>query len=202
MDKLDQEKLHQQQFEQYMKEHKSKSTKKWLIGCGGCLVAFILLIISLSACAIIFGGDDSSHSSDTGTTTSSTNNLKIGDTVKKDNTEVTVTKAEFVAPQDEFSNPENEKILRIHFHMKNNNNDQVLFTDNDFTLNVDGKNYHVYYGGDGKAGFSHQLNKNKTGDGYVDYDVPTSEKYNVEMEATPNLEKITAKWIITNSDIN
>ncbi|UXV35933.1 Ltp family lipoprotein [Staphylococcus sp. IVB6181] len=41
----------QQQFEQYKKEQSSKSKKKWLWGCGGCLIFVILMGIIFSACS-------------------------------------------------------------------------------------------------------------------------------------------------------
>ncbi|MGV3244276.1 Ltp family lipoprotein [Staphylococcus sp. 11261D007BR] len=41
----------QQQFEDYKKEQASKSKKRWLWGCGGCLGAFIILAIIFTACS-------------------------------------------------------------------------------------------------------------------------------------------------------
>ncbi|MCI2803952.1 DUF4352 domain-containing protein [Staphylococcus pettenkoferi] len=190
-----QQELHNQQYQEFKQQNKS-GKKKWLLGCGGCLILLILIIIGISACTAAIGGNNSTNDS-----SSKTKDLKVGDTVKKDGVEATVTKAEFVTPDSEDVQPDNDKVLRIHYHFKNNNDDQVLFNDTDFTVNVNGDNQHEYYGGDGSSGFTHQLNKDKTGNGYVDYDVKDSDKYVVEMEATPSIDKIKANWNIKSSDI-
>ncbi|EJY6949492.1 Ltp family lipoprotein [Staphylococcus pseudintermedius] len=44
----------QQQFEAYKKEQASKTKKRWLWGCGGCLGIFIILAILFSACTGAF----------------------------------------------------------------------------------------------------------------------------------------------------
>lgn len=44
----------QEQFENYKKEQASKTKKRWLWGCGGCLGAFIILAILLTACTGTF----------------------------------------------------------------------------------------------------------------------------------------------------
>lgn len=43
-----------QQFENYQKEQASKTKKRWLWGCGGCLVVFIILSIIFTACTGAF----------------------------------------------------------------------------------------------------------------------------------------------------
>ncbi|SUM35294.1 RNA binding protein [Staphylococcus gallinarum] len=50
-------------------------------------------------------------------------------------------------------------------------------------------------------GFTHQLNKGNTASGYITYDVPDSEEYTLEMDATPNFESVKARWKIKKSDI-
>ncbi|UXU59037.1 Ltp family lipoprotein [Staphylococcus agnetis] len=60
----------QEQFENYKKEQASKTKKRWLWGCGGCLGAFIILAILFSACTgavvneVNNGGSDSEDSVD------------------------------------------------------------------------------------------------------------------------------------------
>lgn len=72
----------------------------------------------------------------------------------------------------------------------------------DFTINVDGETYSEWFGtNDTNTDFSHLINKGNTASGYVYYDVPESETYNVELEAMPNLKNIKAKWKINKSDI-
>lgn len=131
-----QQELHNQQYQEFKQQNKS-GKKKWLLGCGGCLILLILIIIGISACTAAIGGNNSTNDS-----SSKTKDLKVGDTVKKDGVEATVTKAEFVTPDSEDVQPDNDKVLRIHYHFKNNNDDQVLFNDTDFTVNVNGDNQH------------------------------------------------------------
>lgn len=44
----------EEKFEAYKKEQASKSKKRWLWGCGGCLGVFIILAILFSACTGAF----------------------------------------------------------------------------------------------------------------------------------------------------
>lgn len=189
------------QFQEYQKrqeeEKKKKRKKGWLYGCGGCLVLLILIIVGISACTATF------IDSDSGNKDTSKKIYKIGDTVKKDGIEVTITSVEYASASNEFSTePENGKAIKVNFKFKNNNDDQVLLQDNDFTCKVNGENYEQWFGsGDDKATFSHQLNKGNTASGYIYYDVPDSSKYTIEMDATPGMENIKAKWDIDSSEI-
>ncbi|MCG2128172.1 DUF4352 domain-containing protein [Staphylococcus epidermidis] len=187
------------QFQEYQKrqeeEKKKKRKKGWLYGCGGCLVLLILIIVGISACTATF--------TDSGNKDTSKKTYKIGDTVKKDGIEVTITSVEYASANNEFSTePENGKAIKVNFKFKNNNDDQVLLQDNDFTCKVNGENYEQWFGsGDDKATFSHQLNKGNTASGYIYYDVPDASKYTIEMDATPGMENIKAKWDIDSSEI-
>ena len=188
-----------EEFQKYQQQkNKPKKKKGWLWGCGGCLILFVIMIIVFSACSIIFSGTDSSSNKE-----SSNKSYKLGETVKKDGVEVTVTSVEYASTSNEFAEvPKNGKAIKVNFKMKNNNDNQVLFDDTDFTAKVNNKNYEEWYGsGDDHDGFSHQLNKGNTGTGYIYYDVPDTNKYTIEMDATPNYDNIKAKWIINSSDI-
>ncbi|KAB2478213.1 DUF4352 domain-containing protein [Staphylococcus sp. CH99b_3] len=134
--------------------------------------------------------------------TSKMKTFKIGQIVDADGVDVKVTKIEYVNDFDEYSAPENGKALKVHLKFKNNNEDQVLMDSTDFTMKVDNENYEQWFGTDDiHDGFSHQLNKGNTGSGYITYDVPDSEQYTLEMEASPKFDNVKAKWQIKKSDI-
>ncbi|WP_239752775.1 DUF4352 domain-containing protein [Mammaliicoccus sp. J-M40] len=128
--------------------------------------------------------------------------LKLGETLTVGKVDVTVEKAEFVQPDDEYSTPDNDSILKVYYKFKNNSEDQVFVTDSDFTLTVDGETQNEFYLMDDlNSGFDHQLNKNNTGSGYLYYDVPNADEYKVEMDFMPFLTTYKADWSIEKSDI-
>lgn len=171
----------------------------------GVLISTIILFIIGLVCFVGAIATIPSGSDDNSENTSDTDKpFKVGETVKADGVDVTLTKAEFITPseEDDAGAPDNGKALKVYFKFKNNNDDQVLVQDNDFGIKVDGENYENWYGnGDTNDGFSHQLNKDNTGSGYITYDVPDSDKYTLEMDFMPNLDTVKAKWNINKSDI-
>lgn len=194
----DQERKQWEEFQKYQQDQNNKKSKKkgWLWGCGGSLVLFIVMIIGFAACSIIFTDSDSSDDT-------SKKTYKVGDTFKKDGVEVTITNVEYASTNSEYAEePKNGKAIKVNFKFKNNNDDQVLFQDPDFTAKVDNKNYEEWFGtDDNHAGFSHQLNKGNTATGYIYYDVPNAKKYTIEMNATPNIDTLKAKWEVNSSEI-
>lgn len=171
----------------------------------GVLISTIILFIIGLVCFVGAIATIPSGSDDNSENTSNTDKpFKVGETVKADGVDVTLTKAEFITPseEDDSGAPDNGKALKVYLKFKNNNDDQVLVQDNDFGIKVDGENYENWYGnGDTNDGFSHQLNKDNTGSGYITYDVPDSDKYTLEMDFMPNLDTVKAKWNINKSDI-
>lgn len=128
--------------------------------------------------------------------------LKIGDQLTVGKVDVTVEKAEFVEPEDEYSTPDNGKILKVYYKFKNNAEDQILVSDTDFLLSINGETQQEFYlMDDMKAGFDDQLNKGNTASGYVYYDVPDSDEYKVEMDFMPFYNTYKAEWVINKSDI-
>ena len=129
-------------------------------------------------------------------------NFKIGQVVDADGVDVKLAKVEYVNNYDEYSEPENGRVIKVYLKFKNNNDDQVLVDSTDFSMKVNGENYQEWYGeSEGDSGFSHQLNKGNTGSGMITYDVPENDTYTLEMDATPNFENIKAKWNIKKEDI-
>lgn len=129
-------------------------------------------------------------------------NFKIGQVVDADGVDIKLTKVEYVNDYDEYSAPENGKVVKVYLKFKNNNDDQVLVDSTDFSLKMDDENYQEWFGNDDtNAGFSHQLNKGNTGSGYITYDVPDGEEYALEMDAHPKFENIKARWKIKKEEI-
>jgi hypothetical protein len=116
--------------------------------------------------------------------------------------DIKVVKAEFVDNYDEYSAPVNGKALRVYINFRNNNDDQVLMDNTDFSMKVNNENYEEWYGSeDMHEGFSHQLNQHNTASGYITYDVPDSDHYTLELDTIPNFNKVRAQWIINKSEI-
>lgn len=140
--------------------------------------------------------------SDKSKATSKMKKFKIGQAVDADGVQVKLTKIEYVNDYDEYSAPENGKVIKVYLKFKNNNEDQVLMDSSDFSMKLNNENYQEWFGNDDtNAGFSHQLNKGNTGSGYITYDVPDSDNYTLEMDATPKFNNVKAKWEIKKTDI-
>lgn len=128
--------------------------------------------------------------------------FKIGQVVDDDGVDIKVVKVEFVDNHDEYSAPVNGKALRVYIKFRNNNDDQVLMDNTDFSMKVNNENYEEWYGSeDMHEGFSHQLNQHNTASGYITYDVPDSDHYTLELDTVPNFNKVRAQWIINKSEI-
>lgn len=128
--------------------------------------------------------------------------FKIGQVIDADGVDVKLDKVEYVTNYDEFSAPENGVVIKVYLKFKNNNDDQVLMDSTDFSMKVNNENYEEWFGNDDpNYGFSHQLNKGNTGSGYITYDVPDSDTYTLEMDASPKFANVKAKWEIKKSDI-
>ncbi|MCG7339173.1 DUF4352 domain-containing protein [Staphylococcus sp. ACRSN] len=173
------------------------------------LVMMVIGIFILAGCDINLntGGnnsenDENSKKSNKAKATSKMKDFKIGQVVNADGVDVRVTKVEFINNYDEYSAPENGKAIRVYMKFKNNNDDQVLIDSTDFSMKVDNENYQEWFGSDDmNDGFSHQLNKGNTASGYITYDVPDSDEYALEMDASPNFESVKARWKIKKQDI-
>ena len=50
--------------------------------------------------------------------------------------DIKVVKAEFVDNYDEYSAPVNGKALRVYINFRNNNDDQVLMDNTDFSMRI------------------------------------------------------------------
>lgn len=112
--------------------------KKWLFGCGGCLVVFILLAVLFGACAMFIGGGDDNTSSNGSSKQSSnkTKEFKIGDTAKNGDIEVTVNSVETANQVGPSALPTTAKdtFVVADVTIKNNGNEALTIDSTMFKL--------------------------------------------------------------------
>ncbi|WP_323702972.1 hypothetical protein [Mammaliicoccus sp. Dog046] len=130
-------------------------------------------------------------------------NLKIGDKIRVNELEVTVTKAEFVEPDDGYSYSQNGKILKVNYKFKNLNKEKALIDHTNFKVTTDGEAQPQFNGmKDNKGGFQYQLEKGQSESAYVYYDVADMNGYKVEMDYKPSKKPYKAVWDIPRKSIN
>lgn len=164
----------------------------------------IIFLVFLRGCSLSDNKDkaESEEANNKAKATDKMKKFKIGQVVDADGVDIKVVKAEFVDNYDEYSAPVNGKALRVYINFRNNNDDQVLMDNTDFSMKVNNENYEEWYGSeDMHEGFSHQLNQHNTASGYITYDVPESDQYTLELDTVPNFNKVRAQWIINKSEI-
>lgn len=128
--------------------------------------------------------------------------LKLGDKIIANGLEVTVTKAEFVLPDDGYSYSQNGKILKINYKFKNLEKDKKFLDNSNFNLTIDGEVQPQFNGmKDNKGGFQHQLEKGETKSSYLYYDVADMDKYQVNMDFKSSKKEYKANWTIAKKDI-
>lgn len=164
----------------------------------------IIFLIFLGGCSFSDNKDEAEgeESNSKAKATDKMKKFKIGQVVDADGVDIKVVKAEFIDHYTDYNAPENGKALRVYIKFRNNNDDQVLMDNTDFSMKVNNENYEEWYGSeDMHEGFSHQLNHNNTASGYITYDVPDSDQYTLELDTVPNFNKIRGQWIINKSEI-
>lgn len=130
-------------------------------------------------------------------------NLKIGDKIRVNELEVTVTKAKFVEPDDGYSYSQNGKILKVNYKFKNLNKEKTLIDHTNFKVTTDGEAQPQFNGmKDNKGGFQYQLEKGQSESAYVYYDVADTDKYQVEMDYKPSKKEYKAVWNIPRKSID
>ena len=164
----------------------------------------IIFLVFLGGCSFSDNKDkaEGEETNNKAKATDKMKKFKIGQVVDADGVDIKVVKAEFVDNHDEYSAPVNGKALRVYMKFRNNNDDQVLMDNTDFSMKVNNENYEEWYGSeDMHEGFSHQLNQHNTASGYITYNVPDSDQYTLELDTVPNFNKVRAQWIINKSEI-
>lgn len=196
--------------------------KPWLFGCGGCLVIFIILAIILGACAAgpikeqidNFTSKTEEKSTEEKSTEEETTEEKdndnsvtdktanLGGTINAVGTKITVEKAEFVEPDSKYSKPSKDKILKVYYKLENINNSSLIVGDTNFGVTADGQRVSKFYSmRDSDAGFSFSLKPGQSDEGYVYYDVPDAEKYEVQLQLKSKDNSYRMKWKFSDSDL-
>lgn len=186
----------------------SKSNKGLLWGLLGCLGGIIIVILAIIIVALLFfkGVDEELNGTkDEQTQRKETENktFKIGDTITGDNVSYKLESVEYANTSGEMVTPPNNgTALKVNLSFKNENEEQVLVSNDDFSIKVNGQNYEEWSGTDDSNGmFSHQLNTGNTAKGYIYYDVPEADQYTLELSTMPFFNDIKGKWQIKKSDI-
>lgn len=128
--------------------------------------------------------------------------LELGDKIRVNGLEITVVKAEFVQPEDQYYYPENGKVLKVYYKFKNVDKKKILVDNSAFDLTIDGESQNQFFGmNENTPGFQHQLKKGDTENSYLYYDVPEADNYKVEMNFKPEDKTYKADWNIKNSEV-
>lgn len=125
----------------------------------------------------------------------------IDETVSIDDLEISIESATW-GEQDEFSDLENDKVLRLELSIENNSDDSVYIDDTEFSLSDDeGNMLEEYWGNDDANMLSSDIKKGKKTKGVFEYDVPESDSYELYYEPDFSLDDIEVKWEIEKDDI-
>src|SRR5690606_552378 len=109
--------------------------------------------------------------------------FKVGDVVKIGDTELSIKSARFVEG-DTYVRPKKGKVLEIEIEGKNNGNQSWYLVDTDFNLyDPTGQKLEQYFGVDDLP-FSGEVNRGKSVQGHIFYDVPEATSY--ELIYKPN----------------
>ncbi|MBE7117301.1 DUF4352 domain-containing protein [Bacillus paranthracis] len=168
--------------------------KKFLYG----IIAAIVLVVIIGACS------DSSvekvEKVDGGKTTETKKEEKqadkvynVGDTVKIAGVEYTIASAEYITT-NEYSQPENGKVLKIHVKAINNGDNQTMVYSGNFNLyNTDGSQQKEFFGAG--SPISGDVNKGKSIEGDIFFDVAEAPQYELILKPNP-YDKTEAKFNI------
>lgn len=125
---------------------------------------------------------------------------KIGDTIKVDGLEVTLSSVKFVAPA-EYSPSENGKVVVAEITAKNAGETDSLIDNIDFTIaDTEGNQYSEYYGFD-DAIFTHDLKPGNQVKGKVAFDVAETDKYIIYYEPSLSFDPVTIKFEVTAAEM-
>lgn len=135
----------QEQFEEYKKEQSSKSKKRWLWGCGGCLGIFILLAILFTACTGAFVNEVDKGINEEGTLDKDkdTKIKTVGETTEIDGVSFTLDSATFTDERNEFADVQADKVLKVDMTIKNNSDEEIP-VGGDVKVYTDGKQAKSY----------------------------------------------------------
>lgn len=121
---------------------------------------------------------------------------KIGDTVKVDGLNITLTKAEFTSP-NEYTKAEKGKVLTVDIATENTGDTQAFIDNTDFNAyDKDGNQLEQYFGYDDMA-ISGDVNKGKKLSGKLYFDVPEQDSYEIIYTPTFSMDSTEIKFEVT-----
>ena len=120
---------------------------------------------------------------------------KVGDTVKVNGVEITITKAAFTAPA-EYSEAKNGKVLTLDVKVKNSSDSQAFVDNTEFGLSYGDTQAEYYYGYNDLA-ISQELNKGKQATGKLYFDVKPAKSYELIYSPTFAFDSKEIKWKIS-----
>lgn len=118
---------------------------------------------------------------------------KVGETVKVNGVEITITKTKFVKSAKHI-HPHNGKVLQLNITVKNKSKQKVYVDSSHFNLYKGGKSQENYYGG--KAPISGDIDKGKKLSGIIKYDVSKAGTYQLIYSPAFSFDHKEIKWKI------
>lgn len=126
----------------------------------------------------------------------------VGNGISAIGTKITVERAEYVNPPADGTKPLKDKILKVNYKLENINNSSLIVGDANFGVTADGSRVSKYYGmNDKNDGFSFSLKPGESDTGYVYYDVPEADQYDVQLQLRSSDKRYKMKWEIDKDDV-
>lgn len=120
---------------------------------------------------------------------------KVGETVKVDGVEITITNAAFTSPA-EYSETQNGKVLTLDVKVVNTNENSSYIDETDFNLyDLEDNQFESYFGYD-KMAISADLNSGKQKKGNLYYDVSEEKAYELVYAPAFSWDNKEVKWKI------
>ncbi|WP_323702969.1 DUF4352 domain-containing protein [Mammaliicoccus sp. Dog046] len=146
--------------------------------------------------------EESTTEEDSSSSTTERKSTSVGNSIDVVGTKVTVDRAEFVEPSSKYSKPSKGKVLKVYYKLQNINNSSLYVSDSNFGILADGSRVSKFYGmDDTDDGFSASLKPGESDEGYVYYDVPDADKYEVYLKLRSSEKAYEMKWNINDSDV-
>ena len=145
-DYIDFEKQQQSaKYQEFQKQRDKNNKKKWLWGCGGCLITFIILCIIFTACTGAFVNEVDKAVNEKGNSSKNKNTeiKQVGETTEIDGVSFTLDNASYTDERNEFSEIQADRVLKIDMTVKNNS-DHDIPVGTDIKVYADGKQVKSY----------------------------------------------------------
>ncbi|MGG1219390.1 DUF4352 domain-containing protein [Priestia endophytica] len=173
--------------------------KKKLVGILGAAVIFGGILAGCGTEVEDASGDSSNKTEQTeskSTESAKDKVYKVGDTVKVDGLKITLTKAEFTAP-NEYTEATNGKVLTVEVATENDGDAKSFIDNTDFNLyDKDGNQMESYYGYD-EIAISGDVNKGKKLNGKLFFDVPEQDSYEIIYTPTFSMDDTEITFEVT-----